>query len=289
MPSRFIKESIWTSPNLARLSPRAELHFYRLLPLPDDFGCFESTPNVVRGRCYPLNEGIRPTDIQKWQDEMEQNDLIYRWQVSGREFAIFPTWKRHQYIRGTPHKRKTPEPPQSIMDKCERLLSENLPRVTETYGELPQVTETIGLIPIPTPIHNPIEKEIYKEREIFDLWNSLGMIKHKKLTGDMKRALVAALRDFPAAEISQAMKNYAQIVNDEQCFFKYRWTLKDFLKRGLDKFLDLEVAIQNYHKDRRINDKTTKLPRQYKTPEEHYGEEYKRRKQQLEAESAASP
>ncbi|GAH78044.1 unnamed protein product, partial [marine sediment metagenome] len=29
-------------------------------------------------------------------------------------------------------------------------------------------------------------------------------------------------------------------------FFKYRWTLKDFLRRGLEKFMDGEIARQNY-------------------------------------------
>ena len=44
------------------------------------------------------------------------------------------------------------------------------------------------------------------------------------------------------------MKNYAHIVNDEQYYFEYKWTLEDFLKRGLRKFLDLEVAKNNYRK-----------------------------------------
>ncbi len=85
-------------------------------------------------------------------------------------------------------------------------------------------------------------------KELFDFWNSLGIVKHRTLTGDMTRALRAALRDFSAAEISQAMKNYAHIVNDEQCYFSYRWVLKDFLKRGMEKFLDLEVARSNYRR-----------------------------------------
>lgn len=92
------------------------------------------------------------------------------------------------------------------------------------------------------------QKASNEAKELFDLWNSLGVIKHKKLTGDMTRAITAASRDFSVAEISQAMKNYAHIVNDEQCYFKYRWTLKDFLKRGLEKFLDLGVALSNYSK-----------------------------------------
>lgn len=166
MPNLIIKESIWTSPNLSRLSPRAELHFYRLLPLPDDFGCFESTPNVVRGRCYPLNESIRSTDIQKWQDELEANVLIVRWSQNNREYAIFPTWRRHQRIRSL-HERKTPEPPQSVIDRCHQIEANDgvCQQLTTTDDPCRQTTPIDRLNPNPNPNLNLREKEISKEKE----------------------------------------------------------------------------------------------------------------------------
>ena len=85
---------------------------------------------------------------------------------------------------------------------------------------------------------------------IFKLWNALEIIKHKKLTADIKRAIDRALRDSSLEEVSQAIKNYAEILKGDQYYFKYSWTLKDFLKRGLDKFLDLEIAKRNYGGDR---------------------------------------
>ncbi len=97
---------------------------------------------------------------------------------------------------------------------------------------------------------------------IFKLWNSLEIIKHKKLTADIKRAIDRALRDSSLEEVSQAIKNYAEILKGDQYYFKYSWTLKDFLKRGLDKFLDLEIAKRNYGGDRdgTHREHTTKLP-----------------------------
>lgn len=165
MPNRIIKESIWTSPNLAKLSPRAELHFYRLLPVPDDFGCFESTASVIRGRCYPLNESIRSTDIEKWQEELDQNDLIVRWESHGRQFAIFPTWERHQRIRST-HQRKTPEPPLSVVERCQQIRSngDDYGQLMSNDGKCQQVTAIDDLNPNPNPNPNPIkEKTIEKE------------------------------------------------------------------------------------------------------------------------------
>lgn len=81
---------------------------------------------------------------------------------------------------------------------------------------------------------------------IFDLWNSLNIIHHKKLVDEMRRALKSALGNYAQEEICQAIRNYAEIVESDDYFFKYRWTLKDFLRRGLEKFMDGEVARENY-------------------------------------------
>lgn len=121
MPNRMIKESIWTSPNLNRLSPLAERHFFRLLPLPDDHGCCEITPAVVKGRCYPLQqEEITDGDIDIWQQELENNGIIITWELNGRQFGAFTTFAKHQRIRSL-HNRKTPAPPPEIQKRLDEL------------------------------------------------------------------------------------------------------------------------------------------------------------------------
>ena len=141
MPNRTIKESVWTSPTLASLSPGALLHFFLLLPAADDHGCLESSSIVVKGRCYPRRPTISEAQITKWQDELERVGLIRRWNVDGREFAIFLTFSKHQRVRSL-HQRKTPPPP-SFDDTCR------------------QVPSSDGLIPIPIPI--PIPQKIKEQ------------------------------------------------------------------------------------------------------------------------------
>jgi hypothetical protein len=136
-------------------------------------------------------------------------------------------------------------PYQYYMDKLS-ILTRATDTDTDTKADTERVGEGRNIISVPNTKQHEPESEIYTQ--IFETWNSLGLIKHKKLTGDMKQAIKAASRDFTAAEISQAMKNYVRIVNDDSCYFKYRWTLKDFLKRGLEKFLELEVALNNYRR-----------------------------------------
>jgi len=119
MPNRIIKESIWTSPNLNMLSPLAERHFYRLLPLPDDFGCFESTSLVVKGKCYPLQPQIKTSEIEKWQQKMVENGILHLWEADGRQFGQFVNWDKHQRVRSL-HQRKTPIPP-TFDDTCRQV------------------------------------------------------------------------------------------------------------------------------------------------------------------------
>ena len=76
MPNRIIKESIWTSPNLNRLSWEAERHFYRIMPCPDDHGCCECSPAVIKGKCYPLQDNVTVKHIEQWQSELEKEKLI---------------------------------------------------------------------------------------------------------------------------------------------------------------------------------------------------------------------
>ena len=96
--------------------------------------------------------------------------------------------------------------------------------------------------------HPTLYKEILKKvKSIYIVWNKQKIVTHKKLTDDTSRAIGVALKDYSVEEICQAIKNYAEILaGPERYYFKYRWTLMDFLKRGLAKFLDIEVARVNY-------------------------------------------
>jgi len=114
MPNRIIRESIWTSPNFNDLSAEAERHFYRTLLLADDFGCYESSPQAVKGRCYPLKESISTRDIDLWQQELINNDLILTWDSNSRKYSVFMRFPTHNYLRSL-HRRKTPPPPDHII------------------------------------------------------------------------------------------------------------------------------------------------------------------------------
>jgi len=150
----------------------------------------------------------------------------------------------------------------------------------DTVSEMGDSAENI--IPLPPIPPIPLKQYNTKQNEtivsaveivVFNIWNSKNIIVHKKLNYEMKRAIDRALNEHSSEEITQAIDNYAEILKGEQYYFKYSWTLKDFLRRGLEKFLDLEVAKNNYRRDRSGTDKkdSTKLPdrRKYTKPEDY--------------------
>lgn len=84
-------------------------------------------------------------------------------------------------------------------------------------------------------------------------WNRKGVVKHRAFTDRTKRKVKAALRYYDVGEICKAIFNYANILNDNQYFWTYRWTLHDFLQRGLEKFLDEAHPYTNFKSTYPVN------------------------------------
>jgi len=77
VPNRIIKESIWTSETLSKLSFGAQTLFFRLLPVPDDHGCFDARPEVLRGKLFPfMLDKVTVKDVRKWLEELGAVDCI---------------------------------------------------------------------------------------------------------------------------------------------------------------------------------------------------------------------
>lgn len=66
---------------------------------------------------------------------------------------------------------------------------------------------------------------------IFDYWNSKGIIKHKELKEDTKKAIKKSIKNYSINEIKQAIDTYSEILKSEY-YFNYKWNLKDFLNRN---------------------------------------------------------
>lgn len=222
MPNRIIKESICTSPNLDKLSPQAEILFYRLIVNCDDYGRFEDDDKIIRSRCFPRKiDNISDKDIRNWIIEIQQAQLVRLYSVDSRRFLQFNTWEHHQQIRA---KRSRYPSPNGNDSSCNPLIADDV-----------------------ICSRNPIQSESNPNpNTIYVLWNEQKIVTHKKLTDGMIKAIYKALKDYEEKEILQAIKNYTEILKDDKYFFKYKWNLDEFLNRGLSKFIDIDIARGNF-------------------------------------------
>lgn len=99
---------------------------------------------------------------------------------------------------------------------------------------------------------NVIKKETINS--VFKYWNEKQIITHRKLTDKIIRKISGSLNDYSEEEIKTAIDNYTHILFSEDFYWTHKWTLAEFLQRGLEKFLEYETAVANYKHKSIISD-----------------------------------
>lgn len=88
---------------------------------------------------------------------------------------------------------------------------------------------------------------------LFNFWNKQKIVEHKKLTNKMETKINSALKEYSLEDIKKSISNYSIVLNGKKYYWSYKWTLEDFLVRGLTKFLD--VPLKNFE-----TEESKKLP-----------------------------
>lgn len=85
-------------------------------------------------------------------------------------------------------------------------------------------------------------------QELFDYWNSKGIVVHRTINEKMVQLLKKAMDLYGQAQIKQAIENYSIVLNDSTYYFKTRWTIGDFVKQtnALPDFLPEGIKWINY-------------------------------------------
>lgn len=97
--------------------------------------------------------------------------------------------------------------------------------------------------------NQPFSPKIPQElQELFDYWNSKGIVVHRTINEKMVQLLKKALDLYGQAQIKQAIENYSIVLNDSTYYFKTRWTIGDFVKQtnALPDFLPEGIKWINY-------------------------------------------
>jgi len=111
MPGRYIREGILDSERVCNLStkekPTAELFFFRLLLVVDDYGRFEARTQLLKAKCFPCHYNIDKTDILNFLKACASQRLLDMYTVNSKWYLQVYNFK--QRTRGA---SKYPNPPQ---------------------------------------------------------------------------------------------------------------------------------------------------------------------------------
>lgn len=99
MPNRLLREGITTSERLDALSAEAEVCFYRLLVVCDDYGRADARLPIIKASCFPLRDKLTLDRIERWLCELAERKLIMRYQHFDRPLLAVDKWEQRQRSR----------------------------------------------------------------------------------------------------------------------------------------------------------------------------------------------
>ena len=161
------------------------------------------------------------------------------------------------------------------------LLSDNIIRIVKwgdyqteyerqkPYRDLKPINEIIQTIDIDKDIDIDIESKVTRKVTdknitnyvtIFLVWNRYKVSHHLKLTPRMIKGMDKSLKLHPLKEVLLAIENYSKIVFSNKTYYKYRFTLDNFLLRdndNVENFKDYEIAFNNYKKETTVDETRT--------------------------------
>lgn len=109
---RSIKPDIWDDDAIAAVSREARLLFVGLITQADDDGRLSGDPRWLRSKIYPYDDGLEPSSIEGWLDELNRAELIQRYAHADRPCIALPAWEGNQKVDKRWYKAsKLPAPP----------------------------------------------------------------------------------------------------------------------------------------------------------------------------------
>jgi hypothetical protein len=109
--NRLLKNTT-LSEKVNMLSFQAEVLFYRLIMVADDWGGFFATPKIVKANCFPLKtDTIRDADIARWIDEIEKAGVIVVYTVADKDYLRIVDFGQRLRTK----RSKYPEPPTDLL------------------------------------------------------------------------------------------------------------------------------------------------------------------------------
>jgi predicted phage replisome organizer len=170
-------------------------------------------------------------------------DIFEKFEMIERgEYIQIANWNKHQNIEG--------------MEKIRLQTKERVARYREKQTKSNVALSNVTVTHLELDKELDIDKDIKDiktycpfENEILTFWNDLDIIKHKLITDKTKKMINELIKSgISLEEIMLCMNRYNQVLKDETYFFKYKWSLEEFIcrKKGILEFKEDGVKWLNY-------------------------------------------
>lgn len=99
-------------------------------------------------------------------------------------------------------------------------------------------------------LHGNGEKEIEKERkiekELYSLWQKQNNLLTHTVSSPHILALSDTLKSYTPLEIGRAIIRYNKVIILKDSLYPFKWTLKDFLVKGLHRFVEQNLTEKDF-------------------------------------------
>ena len=267
MRRRMLNPDFFTDPDIVSLDPFGRLFYQGLWCVADDSGCFELNALYLKMKIFP-GDNISLDDIQGYIDTLIKQKKLITYHVDGKDYAWLKNFFKHQKL-DKPSPPTVPLPPWVKFHGEEEFGNQRHKWYYEIIEPVGDNSRTCrgNVVDETTPEVNRSEVKRSEEEEkyiksdssnptsptptndtslVFEHWNSKSIIRHRRLTDKFRRSIKAALKSYTLDEIKTAIDNYERVPSGPEFYWTHKWTLKEFLDRGLEKFLDWDVCVINY-------------------------------------------
>jgi hypothetical protein len=180
MPTRYLKPGIRDSDRIESvLNPDAEILFYRLLIVVDDFGRTDARPLMVKSACFPIRLRASADNCMQWLKMLDFARLIGLYEVAGKPYLQIAKWDNKPRAAAS----KFPDPSADVYKRMQMLPV----TVTVTETVTKTVTET-------KQAHPKFELPDWIDKTQWELW--LKTRKGKKMIPAQMQAQVIKLQKW---------------------------------------------------------------------------------------------
>lgn len=232
MRARNLKPGFFKNEYLAELEPLARILFAGLWCMADREGRLEYRPKRIKAEVLPYDN----CNIEKLLRQLHDRGFIICYPENPVQYIAILNFKKHQNCHVREAESTIPAPEEH---SASTVQAPEEHRTSPAESPLP-LTES----PLP---HTPTAGTHEEERLVYDTWNKAGLIRHS----DLKKFLPnirSALKKHTANEITTAISNYKTVYHDDRFYWSYKWGLREFLQRGLDRFVPMNFNEKDYLK-----------------------------------------